>query len=90
MKGDITTNQIFWIIVFLISLVIFIGAALWLKGYGTDVIHTLPSFLPGVFFYKRERQKGLSITLNMVLAILAVLFILLLLAVGNAMGLGAI
>ncbi|MGC9310139.1 MAG: hypothetical protein ACP5E4_00250 [Candidatus Aenigmatarchaeota archaeon] len=96
MKGEITTSQIFWIIVFLITLVVFIGAAMWLKGYGVNVIHMLPGFLPGLSFAggsagknlaERWRAKGLSVTMNTIWLLMLLLLIIMVLAVFRTIGL---
>lgn len=55
-KGDLTTPQIFWIVVFLLTVIVFIGAAMWLKGYGTDVIRMIPGLATGLL---RKGKGGL-------------------------------
>lgn len=46
MKGAaLPTSLIFWIIVALIVIVLIIGLAMWVKGYGINVIDIIPGFI---------------------------------------------
>jgi hypothetical protein len=73
MKGELTTQQIFAIVVMLIAIVIFIAMALWFKGYGSDFVRTLPGMIPGFFIAKR-RLKGLDINMS-ILEFIMLLFL---------------
>jgi hypothetical protein len=93
MKGELTTTQIFYIIIFLIGLVIFIIGALWFKGYGLNVITTLPGLISGIVLFKgktAKNNKGLSLTMNAVWLLLAVAFIIIVLMVYNTIFPGGI
>ena len=85
-KGELTTTQIFYIVAFLIAVVVFIAIALWGKGYGLNVIDMIAGMVPGtVFFRGSKSRKGLSITMNAIWFLLAVIFIVLVLAVSNGL-----
>jgi hypothetical protein len=93
MKGELTTTQIFYIIVFLIGIVIFIILALWFKGYGLNVITTLPGLIPGLALTGRKRckkKKGFSLTMSAIWLMLAVAFIIITFMVYNAIFPGGI
>jgi len=76
MRGELTTNQIFLIIVFLIGLVIFILGALWFKGYGLNVITSLPGLIPGLLSMgpRKYKRKGISLSWTTICLLLAVIF----------------
>jgi hypothetical protein len=77
MKGELTTTQIFLIIVFLIGLVVFIIGALWFKGYGISVITSLPGLIPELLDYEKKskkKTKGLSLSWTAICLFLAVIF----------------
>lgn len=85
-KGELTTTQVFYILVFLIAVVVFIALALWGKDYGINVIDMIAGMVPGaVIFQGRKRKKGLSITMNAIWFLLAVIFIVLALAISNGL-----
>ena len=46
MRGNLTTEQIFWIIVFMITFLLFIGVAMWSMGYSTNVLDSIFGLLP--------------------------------------------
>ncbi len=46
MKGaELPTSLIFWIIVFFIVVVLFIGLAMWTGEFGEGVIDVIPDFI---------------------------------------------
>ncbi|MCK4428910.1 MAG: hypothetical protein KAU95_00935 [Candidatus Aenigmarchaeota archaeon] len=46
MRGSLTTEQIFWIIVFMITFLLFISVAVWSQGYGIGVLDSIFGLLP--------------------------------------------
>jgi hypothetical protein len=89
-RGSIAINQTFWIVLFLITIVVFIASAVWLKGYGLGIIKMLPGLAGAFYMEKGIKKKGLSITLNAIWFLVAIIFILMVLAVMDKIGLLAI
>jgi len=46
MRKGITTDVLFWVLIFFIVIIIFVGVALWSKGYGLNVLNSLLSLIP--------------------------------------------
>jgi len=85
-KGELTTTQVFYIVAFLIAVVVFILIALWGKGYGTNVIDMIAKMVPGIVLFKgKNNRKGLAITMNAIWFLLALFFIVIVLAVSNGL-----
>ena len=74
MKGELTTQQIFYIIAGLALLILLMFLVIWMKRYGLNIVDVLPTLLPGII--KKKNKKGHSNLLFIIFLILAVILIL--------------